>query len=475
MNEIEKYNCFSFDSNTDYSSKPLTNLIFKDIDFKSLNSSVSFYRCDFRGSSFSNVIFYKNNFDRADFISCTFVNCDFQSVNFGRSQIKNCYFKNCKFTNNTYNTNTIQDSIFEMCTLDSEKIISNISYCSYLKSTIINCDCNRSSMDRITIQECIINDTNIATLHADKFRFISCKINQVKMGLPYLFGYLFYNTSLTGVDCLYRGTKVSSNYFLEYANKLLTEKRYSEYVNSIIIRQKTKNIDSIISDALHEIMSNDNNIYIRDELTFLFETIEFYTEHEILNYSEILNITRSISNFNVSKYSKDIQLLFLSHTGKIEYILKTNDFSPAFYNNTNYFNSVITFYCNTDDFDAAINATELIMNDICREFDISKDDGYTLFNSERGSWVLTYIVVSTIALILPRVLKSYSDIIIEFKLKKALSKKLLKLINESNNINKITKIAKVASKTTIIKNNKENPDKVMENSIKLLEALDIKL
>ena len=66
-------------------------------------------------------------------------------------------------------------------------------------------------------------------------------------------------------------------------------------------------------------------------------------------------------------------------------------------------------------------------------------------------------------------------IIIEFKLKKALSKKLLKLINESNNIDKITKIAKVASKTTIIKNNKENPDKVMENSIKLLEALDIKL
>ena len=73
MNEIKKSKYFKYKKYCDYTSMSLTDLIFENLNFKNENSIVSFFRCDFRGSSFKNVHFYKNIFDRADFISCTFI------------------------------------------------------------------------------------------------------------------------------------------------------------------------------------------------------------------------------------------------------------------------------------------------------------------------------------------------------------------------------------------------------------------
>ena len=64
MHSLEKYKYFNYKKGVDYTANSLTYMIFENIDFKSIEENVSFFRCDFRGSTFRNVNFYKKHWDK---------------------------------------------------------------------------------------------------------------------------------------------------------------------------------------------------------------------------------------------------------------------------------------------------------------------------------------------------------------------------------------------------------------------------
>ncbi len=451
MHSLEKYKYFNYKKGIDYTANSLTYMIFENIDFKSIEENVSFFRCDFRGSTFRNVNFYKNDFDRADFISCTFIECSFENVNFGRSQIKNCYFSNCNFERNIYNTNTLQISLLENCIVSQEKIMSNIYGCKYIDCSICDCDFNRSSVDKSIFNSCKIKDTNFATLHAECITFISCDLEKIKLGLSYLFGYLYSNTSLSNAECLYRGKIVTSDFFNEYASSLYTEKRFSEYFNSLIIRGKLKELPDFLSKILIEISESSNEIYIGDQLSNLLSAIIFYIEHEVFNYNIVIHMLEVLYTFEYKKLPLYIQMDYHARIDNLMFLLQKIDFSDGFYTEANRHTSVITFCCDTDDYNAAINATEQVMDKICKHCNL--DRGYFLLNSQKGSWILTYVAISTIALLIPKLFKYYTDTFIEFNYKKKLSKKLTGLIEKSDSIKKISEITNVAEHAEVINAN----------------------
>lgn len=472
MNEIKKSKYFKYKKYCDYTSMSLTDLIFENLNFKNENSIVSFFRCDFRGSSFKNVHFYKNIFDRADFISCTFIDCTFEETDFGRSQIKNCYFENCKLFNNKYNTNTIQISSFKNCKFIDEKIMSNICECSFINVDIIKCDFNRSSIDKISFYICNIKETNLATLHAEQLSFISCSLECIQLGLPYFFGYLFANTSLNKAECLYRGKLVSSQMFKEYAAKLLYENRYAEYWNSFVFLKKLDKLPFVLKEIIIKILSVNNEFYIYNELSNLFEYIIFYIENEIFSYDIIFNILSELYQLDSSKMPKNIELLFLLNLNKILYILQQNNFSEDFYNFSKKYTSVVTFVCNTTDYEIALNSTSELLHKIGNLYNLT--DGYFLLDSKKGSWILTFIVISAVALTIPKIFKCYSDIILEFNFKRKLSRKILKLMDSIESVNKIKKITNIAKESKIV-TGKEKENISVEDIKKIIESIKIDL
>ncbi|MDR2166407.1 MAG: pentapeptide repeat-containing protein, partial [Clostridiales bacterium] len=69
MGELVRQKRFASTGSTSREKEDFTYTLFENIDFMQDDSPVSFFRSDFRGAKFVNVIFYRNNFDRADFIS----------------------------------------------------------------------------------------------------------------------------------------------------------------------------------------------------------------------------------------------------------------------------------------------------------------------------------------------------------------------------------------------------------------------
>lgn len=153
------------------------------------------------------------------------------------------------------------------------------------------------------------------------------------------------------------------------------------------------------------------------------------------------------------------------------FLLQKNDFSDGFYAEANRHTSIITFCCDTNDYDAALNATKQVMGEICKRCNL--DNGYFLLNSQKGSWILTYVVVSTIALFIPKLFKYYTDTFIEFNYKKKLSKKLTGLIEKSDSIKKISEITNVTDQAEVINQNYDMSDDFLAK--KVIESIKIDL
>lgn len=467
MNSLQKYNYFNYNNKHDYSASSLTYNIFENIDFRKYGK-VSFFRCDFRGSTFHDVFFSNIIFDRADFISCSFSNCTFEHVDFGRSQIKNCHFENCHFINNEYQTNTIQHTVFRVCSFENEKIMANLNECFYSDCKINNCDFNRSSLDNSTFDHCILTETNLATLHADKLKFVACSIESVKLGLPYIFGYLFAHTSLSKAECLYRGNQVEFELFKEYTEKLWDENRFSEYFNSLMILEKYDSLSKTLNSIIYKLKC-ENKSFIKEELYNLLDEICFYIENELISYNIIIELLTILYNLDLTAFDKDFQMTYFMGINKIMFILQNNDFSSSFYASAENNSSIVVFNCSTDDYQKAVYLTTSFLNQM--NINEKMINSFQLVNAKQGSWVLTYIVVSAIALLIPKAFKIYTDIIIEFSFKKNLTHKMNLLIDNTKRISDLKKIAEISKEAKIISNNTEKD--ISDELSKILESIKI--
>jgi len=474
MDELVQVKKFLRTNNFLREKEDLTYTLFENIDFRKEDNSTSFFRSDFRGAKFINVIFYANNLDRADFISCVFLNCEFINTNIASSEMKNCYFDEVKFINNKYNNTSIQECIFNKCEFENENILINMKNCSFIESKLSNCKFERSTTEKIDWEKCIISSVDYANMHAERYSFKSCTLTDVDIDICYIFGYLFHDTNLYSINIIYMGDRVEftkDNMLNRFASNLWIQQRYYEFINANIIFNNLNHVPQLVEKAFNEISKN-SNYFRRLETMNVFDLLQFYSMCNRFDFNVLKDIFNFLDDFDWNLFNVDERILFITQVHKLKLYLTEVAYDNRFIESANKNISFVTFYCNTDDYDLALSMIKECLNNICSVFGFT--NSCEIINKQKGSWIITIAVITSCALMLPKIFKKYADVIIEINTKNKISKKLTNNLNKKNlNMTDLKKITDIALTSGIISNTIENLD--LSDVSKIIDMLKIEI
>lgn len=475
MNDMIKLNVFIDNANGIYKKENLSYTLFKDRNLYQKNIGFTFFRCDFRGSKFVNCNFYKNNLDRSDFIACVFQNVIFKNTDIAACEIKNCYFDNVVFEDkNHYNNTSIQECTFINCKFKSEAFLVNMKNCKFIDCIFSCCSFERSTTEKLFFEKCSIENTDLATMHAERHIFKDCTIKDTYIGIDYIFGYLFFNTNIEGMIVLYHGDKVcleNESVFASYIKELWIQQRYYEFINANIIYKNYISIPHALFKSL-ELSKNKNDTIRKLDIADILDSLCFYIENNMLPYGSFVQIMNVLDNYSWDKFPIEEQIIYLTKCNKINIIVNMANFSVDFVNSAYDCVSTVTFHCNTDDYERAYNLTTGVLSQICLRLGLK--DEYILLDKEKGSWILTFVICSSIALMLPKLIKSYTDMIIEIKTKTKISKQIDKKLNNKNlKLSDLKTLSEIASNTNLVLNTDANYEKI--SVPKLIDSIKVGL
>lgn len=462
MNDIVNLNLFLKTEVLHYEKENFSYTLFKDQNLYNGNQGISFLRCDFRGSKFIHSNFYHNNLDRSDFITCIFLDVRFENVDIGACEMKNCYFNNVSFLEkNYYNNTSIQECTFENCKFESEKFLVNMKKCTFKNCEFINCGFERSTTEQLTFDNCKIYECDLATMHAEKHIFKNCLLQEVLMDIGYIFGYLFYNTNIDGMSVLYRGDRVyleNQDTFSKHIESLWKEQRYYEFINANIIYHHYEMIPQILLKSLKLSENKSPSIRLLD-ISDILDSITFYIENCLLPYPIFLEVVSVLEHHSWSNFPINENIIYRTKCEKIKILLKNAVFSDEFIRSAQGNISTITFRCKTNDFETAYQLSANILHKICIACGLK--DEFSLIAKEKGSWILTFAIASSIALVVPKLLKCYSDTYFEIKTKKQFSKAISqKLKNSSLSIEELKTLNEIAASAQLVPNADVNYKKI---------------
>lgn len=424
MNFLSKIQNIEINEDDNYTCRDLSYTKYMDIDF-SLYKPISFFRSDFRGSRFENIKFKNNNFDRCDFIASTFMNCQFTNVDFGACEIKACFFINCTFEKCIYDNTSIQESMFEKCIFNEQHILVNMKNCEMKHSQISNCTFERSTTEKIEFESCRIENTDFATMHAECHKFIDCKLNNVKLDVSYVFGYLLCNTSIKDFKVLYRGKEVKLD-SKEEAIKFLEESRTYELINLLFIYRGFDKIPQLLDQIIRHLYSNYNPA-AKSELVNIFEALIFYTTHDIIPYSCFIGCLECVNSIVLPILNLKDELLFIGYKEKLNHIMSDGLYGEKFIQSSCNEKAILILHINSDDYGEAIEISNNFLAKLYKKCNLIEK--WELIESHKGSWILTFAISAMIMTMLPKIIKNYYNLISEIQIKSSLKKKILKKID----------------------------------------------
>ena len=436
---------FDVTNNEDLQGKDFSYHLFENLSSEEMKN-ISFFRCDFRGAHFNNVNFYKNDLDRADFISCIFEDCTFSEVNIAASEMKNCIFKQTTFSYNKYDNTSIQECFFDGCSFKKEHLLVNMKNTHFLDTSFSEVSFERSTTELDTFERCALSDVDFATMHAECHRFISCTLDRVKLGISYVFGYLYYNTSITSFEVLYRGEQVNLNNEHE-ARKRLEKNRLYEMLNILFIYNKHEKIPSFFEYAISELIQN-YNVQVQLELVNIFNAIIFYTNYRVIPYKVMMEIAEFLKkmDFSVIPFPSEMQIIGLKEQFffLIQKLVLDNNCNQDLAQEY----ALLHLHLNTNDYEQAIN----ISNDFFDKLSnlTGKQLYFELYETKQGSWILVYLISVATLFIIPKVIKEYSNLIFSLEIKHAYVKQAVSKLNQKRlPTEKMLEIAETYEKMSI--------------------------
>lgn len=451
MHDLIPIRVFEDTGNTKREKEDLTYMSFLNLRQKNTITPISFFRSDFRGSSFSNCYFFNNNFDRADFISCVFENCYFDNVNIAASEIKNCYFCGTVFIKNHYNHTSIQESTFENCEFWDEHLLVNMKDCIFINCKLNSCSFERSTTEVSTFVNCQIHDSDMATMHAEGHKFDNCQIKNTSMGISYIFSYLFYNTDLSNIKILYRGDeiKLTKEAISNHAKLLWRERRLHEFLNANIICGNIQQLPHILHNILDSALSITPQLR-KLEISNLFSVLQFYTQNNVFPYPIYLEILECLEQFGWKQFSSEERFIYLSGCEMLKLFVNEGCYNCDFVLSAMESQSTLIIHCNTDDYDVAKEATYKFLNDLSKVLGISS--GFELVDAQKGSWTFTFIVISALALVIPKLVSEVVNVSLEISTKLQIRKRLKAKLNKQNlSTDELKTIAEIASNAGLVK------------------------
>lgn len=300
MNNIISSEKFVYNGSYKRDKEDFSYTMFENVDFTIDISPTSFFRCDFRGTKFINVIFNKNNFDRADFISSVFINCNFIDVDIASCEMKNCYFNNIHFKGNIYNNTSIQECTFTNCVFDNENFLINMKNCTFTDCEFLYCKFERSTTESLEFSHCNIVSSDFANMHAERYKFKNCNLSDNSFDICYIFGYFFYETNIFNINIIYMGEILKfneRNVKTKFTIDLWKQHRFYEFINSNILFSKYKNTLPLLKNAFLELIAI--NKYERKlEIYNILDMLSFYAYCNVFDFSLIKSILEYFDEFN---------------------------------------------------------------------------------------------------------------------------------------------------------------------------------
>lgn len=470
MQDLISTRAFEDTGNTKREKEDLTYMSFLNLRQENAPAPISFFRSDFRGSSFSSCHFFKNNFDRADFIACVFDECCFDNVNIAASEIKNCFFFGTVFTKNYYNHTSIQESTFENCEFWDEHLLVNLKDCTFINCKLNSCSFERSTTESATFTNCQISDSDMATMHAEGHKFNNCQIENTSMGISYIFSYLFYNTDLSNIKILYRGDeiKLTKEAISHQAKLLWREHRLHEFLNANIICGNIQEMPHILHKVLESTLSITPQLR-KLELSNVFTVLQFYTQNNVFPYPIYLEILECLRQFKWKQFSSEERLIYLSSFEILKLFVREGCYNCDFVLTAMESQSILIIHCKTDDYDAAKEATYKFLNDLSKVLGISS--GFKLVGAQKGSWTLTFVIVSALALVIPKIVSEAVNVSLEISTKVQIKKRLkVKLKKQNLSMDELKTIAEIASNAGLVKGSS-----VQITPSNLIDALKIQM
>jgi len=427
----------------------LSYTLFENLDFTEAKRHISFFRSDFRGSKFVKVKFYRNNFDRADFISCYVKECEFNSVKFGGCEIKNCYFEDIVFKDSLYEDSSIQQSTFVRCTFPSEKFLVSMFNCTFIDCLFSDCSFEMSTTENLKFEKCTIVNTDLATMHAEAHVFDSCTLENVCIDICYIWGYLIHDTSIADVDFLYRGERINLKDMNDTVLKLLQEQRYFEFINANIILKNPIKVSALIGSTIDRLLKGDA-LFIAAEMNNILTAILFYINKSMIPFEEVFSIMEILEDIDWDIFGFENKLNYIAKLEVIKRILNNGEYSYDFLGEIPVeHESIVVFECHTVDLEDAENATTDFLHELSQKMNIG--DAFRLVDKQAGSWILTFIIPTICALMIPKIIKAYFNTYIELTFKSKLSKKLAEVLTAKNlKISDLQKLSETASIANIV-------------------------
>lgn len=463
-----------------YESKNLSFMRFYKLDFSKDPIPKSFYRSDFRRSQIVECHFHKNSFGRADFVDVNVQNTIFENVNWGSCLFKNSYIQNTIYTNNNYRGVSLQFNKFSNCNFINEKFIFNAYKCLFSNCSFKNCTFEKSSLEDITFENCSFENVNIAECHAENLKFDTCKINTLKLGITYWSTYLFRYTKIEKCQFLYHGNPfdiTDKNYFIDYIDTLLVQNRLYEFLNCIIINNRTLgNIAIAFEYIFPKILSLPGFIRHKNMIDIL-DMLNFYYDYISINFLEYNEIIAILNNYKWDDVSFEDASIYLSQLYKINRKINSCNFSVN-YLKTIDFNRRCEMKIHLDytTKEKAIKYLDNVFNIINMQMGyIYQRPYFECCQIKQGSIILTISSFLLLAVMLSYIYKRIANDRASIQFRNVLNEQLQKrLKDDSTSISDIKKICSLAEEYNILsKSVEENTLSELSKEITVGEIISI--
>ena len=274
------------------------------------------------------------------------------------------------------------------------------------------------------------------------------------------------------MNIIYMGENVvfnEKNVKTKFTVDLWKQHRFYEFINSNLLFGKYKNTLLLVKKAFSELIEISK--YERKlEIYNILDMLSFYAYCNLFDFALIKLILEFFDDFNWDVFDLDEKIIYLAQYNKLTSYITEAAYNQDFINTAINDFSFITFYCNTDDYNLAIVIVEKYITKIYNKLGLPVY--YELLNASKGSWILTFSVIAACALLLPKIIRQYSNLYLEINTKKSISLKLIEKMNKKSiTISEFKALSEIAIDTGLLKEEKIE----MEDIGKIIESIKVGL
>lgn len=441
------------DNSDDYSSKNLSGMIFRDIDYRSLQKQPSFFRCDFRGSNFSGCTFFCNQFGRADFVDAFISNTEFCEANFGSCMFKNVTLEKSLFQSNRYHGVAIQYCYYRNCTFRDENFVTNMFRCTFEQCTFINCTFQKSSLEHNSFNKCEFIKVDMSECIAENLSFTNCALRDVFLNASMWATYLYKGTDINGFAFKYHGEVIDvlHDEIEQYMNQLWENGQLAEFFNTRIIVHKSFPIIDLTKDLRTTLKQAklQQKLVRRKNLSHILEIIQFYCGASEIEFTVYWQLVSILDEYDWSQFPFDESLeyetgMFQIHQVCQQFSMELNHIYTIPKNEI----CLITFRLNFDNVEQA----KKYLTELYEQTNLFLCDGtynsplYDVLSVERGSVVLTVASAALLAVLVSyaakMVFRNLLSLRIQYKLEKQIIQQLECAGKSIATLNKVCSLAR---------------------------------